>query len=397
MTTLRLSILSVVTALSIVALLGLSHSEASQQTFITREVIAFASTREGNLDIYLMNPDGTDQRRLTANTGGANGIPSLSPDGKKAVFDSNRIGITEPPPTPRCAQCSNTNVSDLFVMNMDDYDPVLQQIPVDKQLHLTRGSSATWSPDARYIAFHASASGTMGPIKPDPGAATYDSDIFVMSVDDCLKLIQLTNQDPTKGDCRKTTAADCNMIADSVKRAQCTKILPEFLKNITNNPSAVDDDPDWSPDGTKTAFTSHSVNDNHNNSVTAEIYLINADGTGQAARLTNNMQEERAPDWSKKDGSRIVFACRQGSNATFEICVMNADGTGQVRLTFNTVPDLTSSWSLDDQKIAFGRQVAAGQQQIFVMNADSTGLTQLTTSAGTNLFPNWGVVRVPAP
>ena len=72
--------------------------------------------------------------------------------GKRIVFESNRIGITEPnlPPTDRCATCSNQHVFDLFVMNPDG----------SEQVHLTRGSSATWSPDSKNIAFHASASGT---------------------------------------------------------------------------------------------------------------------------------------------------------------------------------------------------------------------------------------------
>lgn len=360
MRTLRLSILAVMTALPMLALLGRGHSQASQQ-FVLRSTIAFTSTRDNptlnpllGAEIYLMNPDGTNVRRLTNNADG-DAFAALSPDGKKIVFESNRNrGPMDP-----------LNVGMLFVMDTDGSEPSA----------LTHGSSATWSPDGKKIAFHASASGTGLPIKGDPGAATSDSDIFVLNVDDCIAAITAANQDPTKGDCRG--------------------LAPGLVKNVTNSPMAIDDDPDWSSDGTKIAHTSHSNTDNANNSVTAEIYVINADGTGSPARLTFNTEEERAPDWSP-DGTRLSYACRKGTNGTFELCVMNADGSGQVRLTTNTVQDLTNSWSPDGTKIAVARALSPGIQQIFVMNADGTGVTQLTSS-GSNLFPNWGMLRVKVP
>jgi TolB protein len=306
-----------------------------------RSTIAFVSTRDdpaGSLrvasEIYLMDGDGTNPRRLTKNTDG-DAFPALSPDGKKIVFDSTRLRAEGDPP----------NASMLFLMNSDG----------SEQRPLRKGSSGTWSPDGRMIAFHASASGTGKPIKPDPGAATSDSDIFVMNVQDVLE---------------NAAAA----------------------KNVTNNPAAIDDDPDWSPDGLKIVFTSHAVTDDPLNSATAEIYVINADGSGNPTRLTSNAEEERAPNWSP-DGSRIAFMCRRGGR-DFEICLMNMDGTGQVQLTDNTVADLTPSWSPDGAKIAFHRPVdGQGRFQIWLMNADGTGQVQLTNPPGINAFPNWGEVR----
>ncbi len=234
------------------------------------------------------------------------------------------------------------------------------------QTPLVRGSSATWSPDGKKIAFHASASGTAGPINQLPGAATTDSDIFVLNVDDFLK----------------------------------KRTVP---KNITNNPAAVDDDATWSPKGQKIAFTSHSITDKTDDHATAEIYVIDADGTGKPTRLTNNTEEERAPSWSP-DGKRIVYCCRKGAPEreggvrTFEICIMNADGTGQTRLTNNAIGDLTPSWSPDGTKTVFHRRVGGrGQFQLFVINADGSGEKLLTFPPGLNAFPNWGEVRVRAP
>jgi TolB protein len=315
--------------------------------FTLRSTIAFVSTRDdttGNpllaAEIYLMDGDGTHARRITQNAYG-DGFPALSPDGKKIVFDSNRLRAPGEP----------LNTSDLFVMDVDGTE----------EAHLTRGSSGTWAPDGKNVAFHASGSGTGQPIKADPGAATSDSDIFVMNVDDVL-----------------TGAAQ--------------------PKNITNNPGAIDDDPDWSPYGQQIVFTSHDVNDSATNSVTAEIYVMNADGTGAPTRLTENTEEERAPSWSP-DGTSIVFMCRRGLPApgavlqTFEICVMNADGSGPVQLTNNTVNELTPSWSPDGQQIVFHRLVS-GRFQLWLINADGTGLVQLTNTLGVNAFGNWGEQRI---
>jgi len=332
------------------ALLGAwaQTQDRGEKQAVLRSTIAFVSTRHEPAadpavdaqrawlaaEIYLMDGDGTNPRRLTENTY-SDGFPALSPDGRRIVFDSNRLRADGEP----------LNTSDLFVMNADGTG----------QTSLVRGSSATWSPDGKKIAFHASASGTGRPINLLPGAATTDSDIFVLNVEDFLK-----------------------------KRAR--------PKNITNNQAAIDDDPDWSPGGRQIIFTSHAITDNTDNHVTAEIYLIDADGKSKPTRLTNNAEEERAPSWSP-DGKRIVFCCRRGG-PDFEICVMNADGSGQVQLTDNTIGDLTPSWSPDGKKIVFHRRVGGrGQFQLILINADGSGEKQLTFPPGLNAFPNWGEVR----
>ncbi|HKE55350.1 MAG TPA: chitobiase/beta-hexosaminidase C-terminal domain-containing protein, partial [Pyrinomonadaceae bacterium] len=53
--------------------------------------IAFASNRDGNYEIYLMNADGSNPQRLT-NSAGADRAPAWSPDGTKIIFSSERDG-----------------------------------------------------------------------------------------------------------------------------------------------------------------------------------------------------------------------------------------------------------------------------------------------------------------
>src|SRR6188474_3251029 len=87
-------------------------SPALNPNFELDSTVAFVSGRDDpaanpllSAEIYLMNGDGTNPRRITSNADG-DGFPALSPDGKKIVFDSNRLrGANDP-----------LNTSDLFVM-----------------------------------------------------------------------------------------------------------------------------------------------------------------------------------------------------------------------------------------------------------------------------------------
>src|SRR5689334_12215770 len=54
-------------------------------------LIIFNTTRDGNAEIYSMNPDGTDVKNLTNNPSG-DGIPMTNADGDVITFASGRTG-----------------------------------------------------------------------------------------------------------------------------------------------------------------------------------------------------------------------------------------------------------------------------------------------------------------
>ena len=92
--------------------------------------IAFESQRDGNREIYLMDPDGGNVVRLTFNPA-ADQWPEWSPDGRRFAFHSKRDGDME-----------------IYVMDADGTNAVrLTSTPGD-DVH------PTWSPDGRRIAFH---------------------------------------------------------------------------------------------------------------------------------------------------------------------------------------------------------------------------------------------------
>lgn len=355
------------------------HSRHTSQFELVPKIV-FSSNRTNPtctppvtaLELFLMDPNGTNVQRWTDSEGCAHSdsFAALSPDGKKIVFDSTRAATN-----------IGSTVSRLFVMNSGGTELTF----------LTPGSSATWSSDSKYVAFAASASyyASNGltdwiPITNRPGAPTKDSDIFVANVDDVI-------------------------------------VGAGVPKNLTNSPEMIDEDADWSPDGTTIVFTGDPVRDSEGvplpmnpfNYPAKEIFGINADGTG-LTQLTVNSYEERAPAFSP-DGSRIAFIGRVGTRGgnTFELCVVNADGTNQVQLTDNALFEGTMTWSPDGRKIIFQTPGGANPTLFYAIEADTTCdttkpagssctcsagvgdacVTKLTTE-GVSLFPHLGQLRV---
>ena len=145
-----------------------------------------------------------------------------------------------------------------------------------------------------------------------------------------------------------------------------------------SNEQAYDEDPAWSPDGTKLAYT-RSAN------AVPEIYVMNADGSGKT-NLTNNPASDRYPTWSP-DGTKIAFTRWIGGSN--EIFAMNADGSGQTNLTNNAAEDDGAAWSPDGGKIAFMRYIN-NHEEMFVMNADGSGQSSLYNGGGlSHLAPAW--------
>ena len=59
-----------------------------------RHALAFTSTRDGNPEIYVVNRDGSNVRRLT-NHPGIDTTPTWSPSGTQIAFTSDRTGTPQ--------------------------------------------------------------------------------------------------------------------------------------------------------------------------------------------------------------------------------------------------------------------------------------------------------------
>ena len=138
--------------------------------------------------------------------------------------------------------------------------------------------------------------------------------------------------------------------------------------------------PDWSPDGTKIAFTR-----------AFQIWTVLANGTNQVQVAPGSPGENHSPSWSPS-GSKIAFVSTRDENE--EIYVMNANGTNPVRLTDNTSIDTTPRWSPDGTKIIFESDRDNGDHEIYVMNADGSGQTRVTNNTGFDTAPDWAPITV---
>jgi Tol biopolymer transport system component len=147
------------------------------------------------------------------------------------------------------------------------------------------------------------------------------------------------------------------------------------LRQLTHSPG-LDIQPDWSPDGSKVVFAS-----NREEGVDFQIYVMNADGSGQERLGVVQSGDNSHQTWSP-DGSQIAFHSKRDTNAdpsddNFDIYRMNSDGSDIRPLTADSADDSEPVWSPGGERIAFISE-RDGKDEIYVMNSDGTDQTRLT-------------------
>jgi TolB protein len=280
--------------------------------------IAFSSDRDGDFEIYSMNPDGSGVVQLT-NDPSNDFNASWSPDGTKIAFASDRDG----------------GDYDVYVMNSDGSG--VTQLTDDP----TDDATPDWAPDGAEIVFESAR-----------GSALDNEDVYKMNADGSNET-QLTN-DP-EADGAPAFSPDGSKIAFRSKRSDCPACHYELYMmdadgsnetRFTDTAARYDTDPSWAPDGAKLVFEAHPPGPPG-----YDVFKVNSDGTGET-NLTSDTPMDGRPVWSP-DASRIAFESDRDGDG--EIYTMNPSGGGIIQLTSNVGDDFNPDW----QRLYHVRPLAA--------------------------------------
>jgi WD40-like Beta Propeller Repeat len=177
-----------------------------------------------------------------------------------------------------------------------------------------------------------------------------------------------------------TTSATNGRIAYSSGRSGNTELYSSAIDGSSERrltwTSETEQEPSWSPDGTKIAYSRLA------SGVRSRIWVMNADGTNQH-QLTptpeSDSSDEIQPQWSP-DGSQVAFGSTRID--TYNVWVINSDGGGLRRVT--TFLSNDPAWSPDGRQIAY-----VGLNAIGIVNADGTNPHPITGPGGWAGAPSW--------
>ncbi len=313
-------------------------------------LLTFISERDGNREVYVIQPDGQGERRLTKSADADYNGP-LTPDGKYLLVTS----VSE----------SDQKRPQRFWLH-----PLSGGAP--KPLGPARSvlRNPTFSPDGKYLFFEGSATGLR--------------EVYRMSLDG-QRVTQLTSN--RQGNFQPSLSPSGDRVVFVSSRDQVAEL---YLASSSGGPAKrltqTDRDewqPQWSPDGKLLLFGSDREGADR-------LYTLSIDG-GTPRRVSSEPSDpftiEESASFSP-DGKRVLYVHRQRDRKD-KLCIVDLATQKRTVLYEHKTEHAT-----EPVYSPYGKQVAytlglGGVSQVYIMDSDGKNPRRLTSSKGPNWHPLW--------
>ena len=277
-------------------------------SYTETDSIIYISEKDGNPEIYSMEKNGSDPKRLT-NSSRTESNPKLSPDGKYLSFLVNKNSIEE-----------------LYIVEMEENGKQVQVS--EKGLNI---EDFFWSPNSQKITYKAK-------------DIDQNHDIYLYDV-----VKDITNKVTNNSSVEKlgNWSPDGEWIVYSVIKGDEDKVgifkkNPSGVDEVRLTENFEDHNPLWSPDGNKIAFLSTRGSDD------IDIYTLDIENN-EEKNITASQGNDYDFSWDP-DGKRITFVSEREDNP--EIFVIDITlKQDPIRLTDNDSLEYSPIWK--DNKIIF--------------------------------------------
>jgi len=321
--------------------------------------------------------------------------PHISPDGKLVAYVVTKID-----------RAQNRRNSSIWMVATDGSRSPWQFTTSPQSV-----SSPRWSPDGQWLAFTSS--------RPESSAQggsaeTPRSQVYVLSMaggearrvtnlkngvssfqwsPDGARLVIVSRVGPSDGRSENKDRSDVRHYKNSAYKFNdsgwfddrrthlwVVDVKSGSAKQITEGDEWNDNDPQWSPDGTKLAFVSNRSGKEYEGDRNSDVWVIAAGG-GALTKISDHQESDSSPRWSP-DGRTIAFTGEVQERDHPKVWLAPATGGAPSTLAVNGLDLIPTGleWA-DDGKSLYFESGVKGEFQLFQIDLGKKTVAQISSGA----------------